>query len=855
MSRRESGDTPPFQRYTLPSDADRTGEARGKKSGEPSKTHAEPPPTHGEGPEKSRIPPSYPARIQRWLLISLGAIAGLAVAVLMGLTLAFYYYSRDLPSTGRLGERYAPPQMTRILARDGTLIGSIFSERRTVVPLDTLPDFVKTAFLAAEDASFYEHRGLNYFGLLRAIIRNLRAGHVRQGGSTITQQVVKNVLLTQERTMERKIKETILAFQIERELSKDQILEMYLNHIYLGHGRYGVEEASRFMFGKHARDIDVAEAATLAGIVASPERYSPHKNIELARKRRHYVLSQMLAKGFMTEAVFVETDRAPIRVAPAAETLSDIAPEFVERARKILAERVGDGALRGGYTLTTTLDPELQNKAREAVRRGLDDYLKRQRLEPPFTLPKRQLWGRAHEGPVKQHRIYAGHVDALDDKAGTIDVALGTARGKVHVFSEERFNSRHLLPSQLFSKGALIRVRVLDDPKELAGEEPLRLALELGPEAALVAFDVATGDVLSLVGSYEALPGSLDRATQARRQPGSSFKPVIYSAALDLGKVTPATLFDFTGGEASPKAAEGPAPKLSLRKGIAQSDNRVAIETLHRVSAGPVIQLAKQLGFAGPFAEGDSLALGAYEVTPLEMARAYSVFATQGVLRTPRFVSKIGSGAGEVALPPPDAGVRVMRPEVAYVMTSLLASVVREGTGQRAQSLGRPVAGKTGTTNQAKDAWFVGFSTDLVVAVWVGFDDSLPLGWGESGARTALPIWVEFMKAATAGKPVTEFSRPNGVTELSIDPATGLLARFEQSDALTEVFVRGTEPTEVAPVAPEEGEPASVPSAVPLTPESGEPRDEDAREPGAQAEGPESAPRDEPEPPATGDPQ
>jgi penicillin-binding protein 1A len=777
-----------FQRYSLPSDPAPSGA----------------PPTRSDPPKSSQpgAVGSPGARVKAWLFW--GALGlGLAFFLgLLGLGGAFYYYSHDLPRTDRLSQGYAPPQMTRILAREGTLIGAIFSERRTVVPLESLPDYVKTAFLAAEDAAFYEHRGLNYWGLLRAIVRNLKAGQVRQGGSTITQQVVKNVLLSQERTVERKMKETILAFRIERELSKDQILEMYLNHIYLGHGRYGVEEASRFLFAKHARELDIAEAATLAGIVAAPERYSPQKNAELAKKRRHYVLTQMRNKGFMTSEVFEEVDRTPLRVLPAAETQSDIAPEFVEEARKVLVERRGDDALRGGYTVTTTLDPELQAKAREAVRHGLDAYLKRQKLEPPFTLQKRLLWGKPHVGAVKRHHIYAGHVETLDDLKGTLTVSVGSARGQVNVFSEERFNPKHLKPSELFAPGALVRVRVLDDPKELGAEEPVGLALELGPEAALVAWDVATGDIRALVGSYEALPGGLDRATGARRQPGSSFKPILYAAALDTGKVTAASVFEFPPKEASVDGKEAPLERVTLRQGIAASDNRVAIETLHRITAAPVIDLARRLGWSGPLGEGDSLALGAYEASPLEMTRAFSAFATDGVLRAPRFVSKITSGGGDEIALLPQPEERVMRPEVAYVITHLLTSVVQEGTGLRASTLGRPLAGKTGTTNQAKDAWFVGFSTDLVVAVWVGYDDALPLGWGESGARSALPIWVEFMKAATAGKPSTDFPRPEGVIEAAIDPDTGLLARYGQANAKTEVFVRGTEPTEVAPEPP-----------------------------------------------------
>jgi penicillin-binding protein 1A len=736
------------------------------------------------------------------LRIALYGTVGFLVAAALSLAVLAIIVIRlsdDLPSVHDLRTGYAPPQVTRILARDGTLLGSVYSERRTVVPVEKVPDHVKSAFLAAEDAHFYEHEGLNYLGLVRAMAANLRAGHVRQGGSTITQQVVKNVLLDHERSYKRKIRETLLAFRLERELSKDQILGMYMNHIYLGHGRYGVEEASRFLFGKHVAELDVAEGALLAGIVASPERYSPRKSEELALKRRRYVLGQMLAKGFMTPQLHDAVAGSPLRLAPAVETESDIAPELVEQGRRLLTQIVGESSRRGGYTVHTTVAPELQVAARKAVRSGLDQYLKRQKLAAPYTAEKRKLWSGLPEREPRRHGIYIARVVATDDQTGHIDVLVGSLQGRIKLRNEERYNPTHLPPSRFTAPGAALRVRLLDEPKSGTPEAPLRLRLELGPEAALIAIDVRTHEVVAAVGSYEAVAGGLDRSVQAKRQPGSTFKPLLYSYALHSRIITPATHFTFPVENHTDEIGSPTIESVSLRTGIARSDNRVAREVLSRVGAEQVVSWAHALGINSQLGATESLALGAYEVTPLEMATAFSVFASGGTLSEPIFIRRIESGSGEVPLPPRPPARAVIDPEVAYLTTHLLESVVQEGTGQRAKSLERPVAGKTGTTNKAKDAWFVGYSPEYVVAVWVGFDDALPLGNGESGASAALPIWIDFMKAAHAGTAVTEFPRPSGLIEVPIDPQTGLLARMGQSDAKTEVFLTGTEPTETAP--------------------------------------------------------
>ena len=503
----------------------------------------------------------------RWLK-RLG-LTSAVLAVLGALTVfgAIRYYESDLPSVEELRKGYEPPQVTRILARDGTLLASVFTERRTVIPLSDVPAHAKLAFLAAEDASFYEHQGLDYLGMLRALVANLRAGHTVQGGSTITQQVVKNLLLDSERTYRRKIRETILARRLEQHLSKDEIFGLYLNHIYLGHGRYGIEEAARYYFGKKAKELSLPEAALLAGIVASPERLSPRNDAKKALTRRSYVLGQMLDKGFVTEALYREALVAPLRLAPAAEGESELAPEVVALVKRTLQAAAGEHAKKGGFVVTTSIDPALQVAARKAVRDDLDLYMKRQKLAPPYTLEKRRLWGDAFEGTPKAYQVAVGRVKAVDDKAGTIDVLVGDTLGRVMLTREERFNPRHLPPSEFVSVGAALRVSLLEAPN---GETPVPLRLELGPEAALVSIDPRTRHVLALVGSYEAVVGGLDRATRARRQPGSAFKPFLYGYALHSRRVTPATLLSLPGGKDAPPRTE------RLREALAKSDNAAA---------------------------------------------------------------------------------------------------------------------------------------------------------------------------------------------------------------------------------------------------------------------------------------
>lgn len=761
------------------------------------------------------LPPGGPPRIARWkklLLVLLGAAAACVAVGALVAFLLFRHYSEGLPSVETLKSGYDPPQISRILASDGTLLSSVFTERRTVIPFSEIPDATKLAFLAAEDARFYEHEGLNYLGMLRAAWVNLRAGRISQGASTITQQVVKLILLDQTRTFRRKVQDQILALRLEQYLTKDEIFALYLNLIPLGHGRYGIEEAARFYLGKRAADLDAAESALIAGIVPNPTRYSPRKNPERALARRTFVLEQMRAKGFVTPEYFEQLVDAPLRLAPEVDTQAALCPEAVDAAKKALnlaREEVGS---QGGYTVTTTIRPELQLAARQAVRKALDEYAERHKLTPPYESKSIKSWGKPFKGKPSLHRVYVGVVSGTDDKTGRIDVQVGEVTGQVVLADEERYNPRHLPPSQFASVGAVLRVR-LDEPLDV--DHPPRLRLELGPQGALVAIDVQSRDIVALVGSYEAVPGNLDRARQARRQPGSSFKPIVYAYALRAREVTPASVLELE--QKGPGVADEPPYQINVRHALAVSNNEAAVQLLRVDGPDNVVGFARELGIESKLGPDLSLALGSYEVTPLEMANAFATFASGGFYEEPRLVASVRAPHGQL-LPEPERAPRrkVLEPDEAYLVTSLLESVVTSGTGQKALTIGYPVAGKTGTTNDVKDAWFVGYSTELAVAVWVGFDDALPLGDVESGTRTALPAFVDFMTEAHAGRPRTDFPRPPGVVTARVDPHTGLLPRAGQTDAVAEEFLDGTVPVQVAPepILPDMPPPGSAPGSI-----------------------------------------
>ena len=737
--------------------------------------------------------------LRRLVLVGV-ALLGLGMA---GVALLLRHYEEGLPQVDEL-KRYSPPQVTRILARDGTLLAEDFLERRTMITLAEIPPQVKLAFLAAEDASFYEHQGLNYAGMLRAMWVNLRSGSL-QGGSTITQQVVKNVLLTNERTYQRKIKEVLLARRIEQELSKDEILELYLNYIYFGHGRYGVEEASKYYFGKSVRELTLAEAAVLASIPKGPSRYSPRENMVRALSRHLYVLDQMQEKGFAKPEAVEEAKAQRIVLAPEPETTSELAPEVVAEVRRTLKDLVGEDALHGGYTITTTIDPKLQAEARKALRDNLSAYDVRQKVIAPLKKPKKPVY---FDGDplAEKHNVYVAEVTGADDAKNELFVRVGNVRGSVNLSTASRFNPEKLVASKFAEPGTPVRVALLA-PGELDTDgkhQKASFRLDLGPEGAIVAIDVGTRDILALAGSYEGLRSGLDRTSQAHRQPGSTFKPFVYSYAVHTHSFTAATLLP-----TSPSALTGRAPKnydksedgepVRLREALAKSINVSAQFTAERVGPANVASWAHDAGIESRLGPTPSIALGAYEVTPRELTNAYATLAAGGVVEPPRLISKIiGPESTEIALPAREPKKRVMTEAEAYVTTDLLRSVIEAGTGQAAKALKRPIAGKTGTSNEARDAWFAGFSTEIACVVWTGYDDPAPLGPGEAGARTSLPAFISFMRVAHQGLPATEFPVPPGVVRVNVDPKTGLLPRADQEDTVSEVFLAGTEPKDTA---------------------------------------------------------
>jgi penicillin-binding protein 1A len=504
----------------------------------------------------------------------------------------------------------------------------------------------------------------------------------------------------------------------------------------------------------------------------------------------------MREKGFITPEFYQQLKDAPLELAPVVEVQDSLAPEVVRVARRELRQLRNQNEQGGAFNVETTIRPPLQRAARQAVRDALSAYADRHQLWPPFTASKVKAWGKPFAGRPVPQGIYVGVVESTDDAAGLVAVRVGDVLAQLRLADEPRYNPKQLPPSGFTRPGALLRVRLLEPA---AGDRPPPLRLELGPQAALAAIDVRTRQVVALVGSQEGTVGGFDRSTQAHRQPGSAFKPFVYSAALHERKVSPATVLEL---EHPGHGLEGQEPpyRLNVRAALAHSNNEAAVQLLRLTGPATVVAWAQQLGIRSPLGADDSLALGSYELTPLELANAYASFASGGVVEEPSMISAIVEpSGGALPLPARPPAQQVMSREEAYLLTSLLEGVVDTGTAAQAQSLGWPVAAKTGTTNQVKDAWFAGYSTELSVAVWVGFDDALPLGREESGTRTAGPIFVQFMRAAHEGRPAAEFPRPAGILTVAVDAATGLLPWFGQTNTVREDFLDGMAPEVMAP--------------------------------------------------------
>jgi penicillin-binding protein 1A len=746
------------------------------------------------------------------LLVSLLTFAAACVVILVAM---LWYYGRDLPTVESL-RGFAPTQITHVYDRHDRLIGELFDERRTVVPLSKVPRVVVLAVLAAEDADFYRHEGLDYPGIVRALYRDIVSGQPRQGASTITQQVVKNLLLTHERTIRRKIKELILTRRLEQELEKDEILHLYINNIYFGHGRYGIQEAARYYFDKDVGQLNLAEASLIAGVPQAPSRLSPRSHPEAAKARQTFVLSQLERKreSYWPDLSLAEIDGArkeEVKLSRLQEA-QDAAPELMQQVRKELAKLVGDeDARKGGYRVTTTVDIELQAKVRAELQTGLRAYDQRHGLRPPYRARRtRRTRGAAKD--LQAGRAYLATVVNADDVRGTLFLDINGHPAVLDLAAESRYNPKNLAASRFASKNAELAVFVDTVAKDEAAPEehakshtnslrsPAQARLAVGPQGAAIIMHPETRDVLALVGGYHDAPG-FDRATQAVRQPGSAFKPIVYAYAIKSRAFTPASLvldapevFDkYQPQNFETWSFEG---AVRLRYALAKSINLVAIRLIEQLGPDNVVGFAASLGMTTALEPTLPLALGASGVIPLELANAYATFAAAGIWSAPRFISKVLAADGkEIPLSGQEAK-QVITPAEAFVMTSMLTSVVAHGTGSAALALGKTVAGKTGTSNRARDVWFVGYTPHVLGAVWIGYDDNRSLGRGESGGSTALPVWMNLIKAAEQGKPSGTFAMPPGVERVRIDPESGKLAFEGMPNAIEEVFVEGTVPKE-----------------------------------------------------------
>lgn len=768
------------------------------------------------GTKPSRSPQQKALFLAKW-----AAIGGLLLAALGAatLTVMFWIYGADenLPQIEGLHD-YHPAQVNRVVTSDGQVIGEIFEQRRSMVNYEELPESLINAFVSAEDKGFWEHEGIDYIGMMRAAIVNIRTGEKKQGASTITQQVVKNLLLSSERTFRRKFQEIILARRLEQALSKKEILMLYANEIFFGHGRYGVQEAARYYFGKAVADLNVGESAMLAGLPKGPNHYSPkkEKNYERAKARQSYVLQEMTNNGYLTVEEAQKWIDEPIAVVDDANPQLGQAPEFVEVARAQLLEQIGKDALKdSGATVTTNVDLKIQALARTALQDNLQEYDKRKGYGQVFKKFKEdkialELVRMAKKLPkqgLKEKGVYKAIVLAADDDNNEITVDLGEHKASILLGGpgDARYNPDSKLASERFERGGLVRVVAGSSADREAKHNEQQVRLAPGPEGAVVVMDARSRRLVALIGGYDIKLAGFNRATMAKRQAGSTFKPFVYAAAIDSGDFSAASIvndapevYDLWKPENYKKGAfAGP---VRLRHALAKSINTVAIRVTHDIGPTSVRDLAQALGVQSDLPDGLSLALGSGEVTPLELTNAFASFAADGNYAPPWSVQKVG----DTEYPAPEL-TPALRPEVAHVVLDMMRSVMKEGTGAKAAKLGLDLAGKTGTSNNARDAWFVGMSPELVVGVWVGFDDfRRELGSKEGGSKTALPVFIDIMKEL--GNRTSRFTRPAGVELVRIDKATGLrAAEGIVENSYEEVFLEGTAPVEVAPSEGEVG--------------------------------------------------
>jgi len=660
------------------------------------------------------LEPAEPAGFPWKKILLILLVTGLCFVFGVGAGIALLARFGDFPSI-ESAAAYRPSVTSKIFDRNNRVVGEIYLEKRNVVPFPSIPRHVVNAFLAAEDANFFKHRGVDYFAIARAIVKDVLSGGYAQGASTITQQTVKSLFLTPEKSIARKVKELILAWRIERKLSKEEILYLYLNQIYLGDGAYGVEAAAQTYFSRGVSSLTVAEGALLAGLAQAPTRYSPRGHFDRAKARQRYVLRRMAEVGFLDKEAADRAYNARIALAPPS-TFRSKAAYFLEHVRNYLQEKYGTEAMyRSEFKIYTTIDGRLQEAAYDAVTQG---------------------------------------------------------------------------------------VRRMEEANRYKGLQ-----------GALLCMDPNTGGVLAMVGGVDFAASQFNRALQARRQPGSAFKPIVYGAALDKGKTVVSTVDDspieFSMNETEmwkPKNYDGTfLGPIPLLEALAKSRNLATVRLLNEIGVDTAIRMARDLGIQSPIERNLSIALGSSGVTPLEMVTAYSTFAAGGQRPTPFFIREVQDAQGRVLERTDSRVVQAIAPETAYLTIRLMQEVLRTGTGASAKGLSPNLAGKTGTTNENTDAWFIGGSPDLIAGVWVGFDTPTSLGGRQTAASVALPIWTHFFGRALAYIPDREFPPPAGITFARVDPTTGKTLTAGGGDGMMLPFKLGT--------VPEAGGPAGKPAS------------------------------------------
>ncbi|GAA4533888.1 penicillin-binding protein 1A [Chelativorans composti] len=773
---------------------------------------------------------------------------GIVLALLAAAGVGLYvgHIAKDLPDYERLA-RYEPPVTTKVHASDGQLMAEFARERRLYLPIQAIPDRVKAAFLSAEDKNFYNHPGIDVTGLIRAVItnaQNLGSGRRPVGASTITQQVAKNFLLTSDQTIERKLKEMILSFRIEQAYSKDRILELYLNEIFLGMGAYGVAGAALTYFNKSVDELTIAEAAYLAALPKGPSNYHPFRHEARAIERRNWVIDQMRQNGFISEEEAEQAKAQPLGVNPRGRGPYLFAADyFTEEVRRELIARYGEDALyEGGLSVRTTLNPQLQLYARSALQKGLIKYDTLRGFRGPVARIDMTLgdWGEelnkiSELSDVPEWRLAV----VLESGKNGVTIGIRPQRDIAGRLPSEREKGtiaradmewalRHVVdgktvkassPAEVLKPGDVIYV---ERKAEGGSEWRLRQIPQIG--GAMVAMDPHTGRVLAMVGGFSFAHSQFNRATQAMRQPGSSFKPIVYAAALDNGYTPASVVMDgpltiqignqvwepknYGGGFGGPS---------TLREGIERSRNLMTVRLAQDMGMDTVAEYAERFGVYDHMPRHLAMSLGSGETTVMRMVSAYAVMANGGRYIEPSLIDRIQDRYGRTVYKHDnrqclgcnaetwqdqqepeliDERDQVLDPMTAYQITSMMEGVVKRGTASTLADLGYPIAGKTGTTNEEKDAWFIGYTPNLVVGVFLGFDQPKPMGKGATGSGLAVPVFRDFMVEALKGEKPVEFRVPEGMSLIAIDRKTGMQARAGQPGTIIEAFKPGTGPAD-----------------------------------------------------------